>query len=130
MSHSANEVPEDNIQYLTTWSVRDTCVILRVCVFVCLICTYVSLSCERMQFNSRIIDFHALVSFTEGDTMTTEMQEIAITEDKPLLTGQADAKVRVPHTHTHILKPQIHDKMYVCVCLLPRTQKNKGWLVC
>lgn len=26
--------------------------------------------------------------------MTTEMQEIAITEDKPLLTGQADAKVR------------------------------------
>ncbi|KAF3697753.1 Protein NDRG2 [Channa argus] len=25
-----------------------------------------------------------------GDTMTTEMQEIAITEDKPLLTGQTD----------------------------------------
>lgn len=25
-----------------------------------------------------------------GNTMTTEMQEIAITEDKPLLTGQAD----------------------------------------
>lgn len=33
--------------------------------------------------------------------MTTEMQEIAITEEKPLLTGQADTKVRPPHTHTH-----------------------------
>lgn len=30
--------------------------------------------------------------------MTTEMQEIAITEDKPLLTGQADAKVRQART--------------------------------
>ncbi|XP_019209618.1 protein NDRG2 isoform X1 [Oreochromis niloticus] len=28
--------------------------------------------------------------FDGGNTMTTEMQEIAITEDKPLLTGQAD----------------------------------------
>lgn len=28
--------------------------------------------------------------------MTTEMQEIAITEDKPLLTGQADT-VKVRH---------------------------------
>lgn len=45
----------------------------------------------------RTIDFYSLLSFTEGDAMTTEMQEIAITEDKPLLTGQADAKVR--HTH-------------------------------
>ncbi len=34
--------------------------------------------------------------------MTTEMQEIAITEDKPLLTGQADAKVRDDATHTKI----------------------------
>lgn len=33
--------------------------------------------------------------------MTTEMQEIAITEEKPLLTGQADAKVREDATHTH-----------------------------
>ena len=34
--------------------------------------------------------------------MTTEMQEIAITEDKPLLTGQPDAvKVSYTHTHTH-----------------------------
>lgn len=83
-----------------------------------------------MQFNSRIIDFHALVSFTEGDTMTTEMQEIAITEDKPLLTGQADAKVRVPHTHTHILKPQIHDKMYVCVRVSASEDTEKQGLAC
>uniref|UniRef100_H3CPP9 NDRG family member 2 n=1 Tax=Tetraodon nigroviridis TaxID=99883 RepID=H3CPP9_TETNG len=33
--------------------------------------------------------------------MTTEMQEIAITEDKPLLTGQADAKVG--HTHSPLM---------------------------
>lgn len=37
--------------------------------------------------------------------MTTEMQEIAITEEKPLLTGQAEAKVSDdathPHTHTY-----------------------------
>lgn len=33
--------------------------------------------------------------------MTTEMQEIAITEDKPLLTGQADTvKVRDDVTQT------------------------------
>lgn len=32
-------------------------------------------------------------------TMAAEMQEIAITEEKPLLTGQADAKVRVTHKH-------------------------------
>lgn len=37
--------------------------------------------------------------------MTTEMQEIAITEDKPLLTGQADStKVRDDDTHTHTYK--------------------------
>lgn len=47
----------------------------------------------------RTIDFYSLVCFTEGDAMTTEMQEIAITEDKPLLTGQADAKVR--HTQPY-----------------------------
>lgn len=35
--------------------------------------------------------------------MTAEMQEIAITEDKPLLTGQADA-VKVRHTHTHMYR--------------------------
>uniref|UniRef100_A0A3Q4C066 Uncharacterized protein n=1 Tax=Mola mola TaxID=94237 RepID=A0A3Q4C066_MOLML len=37
--------------------------------------------------------------------MTTEMQEIAITEDKPLLTGQADAKehsVETPHGVLHV----------------------------
>lgn len=83
-----------------------------------------------MQFNNRTIDFHALVSFTEGDTMTTEMQEIAITEDKPLLTGQADAKVRVPHTHIHILKPQIHDKMYVCVHVSASEETEKQGLAC
>lgn len=33
--------------------------------------------------------------------MTTEMQEIAILEDKPLLTGQADS-VKVTHVNTHI----------------------------
>jgi len=32
--------------------------------------------------------------------MTTEMQEIAITEEKPLLPGQSDA-VKVTHTHAH-----------------------------
>lgn len=37
--------------------------------------------------------FYSLL-LSGGDAMTTEMQEIAITEDKPLLTGQADAKVR------------------------------------
>lgn len=49
-------------------------------------------------------DRHALLSFTctGGDTMTTEMQEIAITEEKPLLTGQADAKVRDDGAHTYI----------------------------
>uniref|UniRef100_A0A8C7WQ82 Protein NDRG2 n=1 Tax=Oryzias sinensis TaxID=183150 RepID=A0A8C7WQ82_9TELE len=36
--------------------------------------------------------------------MTTEMQEIAITEEKPLLTGQADAaKVRDAGVHTRIM---------------------------
>lgn len=39
--------------------------------------------------------------------MTTEMQEIAITEEKPLLTGQADStKVRHSHIHKHHLLSQ------------------------
>lgn len=44
--------------------------------------------------------FYSLL-LSGGDAMTTEMQEIAITEDKPLLTGQADAKVR--HTCTSLM---------------------------
>lgn len=43
--------------------------------------------------------------------MTTEMQEIAITEDKPLLTGQADAKVR--HTHTSLMSAQTQKRMNI-----------------
>ncbi len=52
----------------------------------------------------KMSDFNVLVSFfshTGRDIMTTEMQEIAITEDKPLLTGQADTKVSAPRVHTH-----------------------------
>lgn len=43
--------------------------------------------------------------------MTTGMQEIAILEDKPLLTGQADG-VKVTHmnthTHTHAQPLNLH----------------------
>lgn len=60
--------------------------------------------------------------------MTTEMQEIAITEDKPLLTGQADAvKVRdddVTQTEactqtygTHCAHEKKNTFTVVCVCV-------------
>ena len=56
--------------------------------------------------------------------MTTEMQEIAITEEKPLLTGQADTKVRPPHTHTHT---HTHTNMQTGIdmtLMFPSTEKQ------
>lgn len=47
--------------------------------------------------------------------MTTEMQEIAITEEKPLLTGQADAaKVRDAGVHTRIMHVNVHTHAHHC----------------
>lgn len=68
--------------------------------------------------------------------MTTEMQEIAITEEKPLLTGQADAaKVRDAAAHTRIMHVNVHTHahhgcelakhihIYVNTCTHKGTQK-------
>uniref|UniRef100_A0A674NZQ3 NDRG family member 2 n=1 Tax=Takifugu rubripes TaxID=31033 RepID=A0A674NZQ3_TAKRU len=58
--------------------------------------------------------------------MTTEMQEIAITEDKPLLTGQADAKVRRSCTSLIAPSPLLpsHHRVPFTACFSPPTGKS------
>lgn len=62
-----------------------------------------------------------------GATMTSEMQEIAITEDKPLLTGQADA-AKVRHSASDI-KYHIHctgKRISVAITLRPNQARLKS----